>query len=115
LIKTGRSPIKALTAFPQSKIWVPHISLVFGEMWDSTALPPKIFPAKCAYPTLRIKAEDEEPDLCVSGMGCFFSESRMQIIRATNPTGKRISLLVSKAPGRNREEPLDPRTRSESA
>jgi hypothetical protein len=23
---------------------VPHISLVFGEMWDSTALSPKIFP-----------------------------------------------------------------------
>jgi hypothetical protein len=48
LIKTGRSPIKALTTFPQSRSWVPHISLVFGEMWDSTALSPKIFPAKCA-------------------------------------------------------------------
>jgi hypothetical protein len=45
LMKTGRSPIKALTTFPQSRSWVPHISLVFGEMWDSTALSPKIFPA----------------------------------------------------------------------
>jgi hypothetical protein len=25
-------------------------------MWDSTALSPNIFPAKCAYPILRIKA-----------------------------------------------------------
>jgi hypothetical protein len=31
----------------------------------------------------RIKAEDGEPDLCVSGMECFFSESRMQFINAT--------------------------------
>ena len=52
-------------------------------MWDSTALSPKILPAKCAYPTLRIKAEDGQPDLCVSGMECFFSESRMQFINAT--------------------------------
>jgi hypothetical protein len=51
-----------LTTFPQGKTWVPHISLVFGEMWDSTALSPNIFPTKCAYPTLRIKAEDGEPD-----------------------------------------------------
>ena len=50
LIKTGRSPIKALTTFPQSRTWVPHISLVFGEMWDSTGLSPNIFPAKSAYP-----------------------------------------------------------------
>jgi hypothetical protein len=69
LIKTGRSPIKALKTFPESRSWVPHISLVFGEMWDSTALSPKIFPAKCSYPTLRIKAEDGDPDLCVSGEG----------------------------------------------
>ena len=78
LIKTGRSPIKALTTFPQSKSRVPHISLVFGEMWDSTALSPKIFPAKCAYPTLRIKA-----DHGFSPMEYFFSESRMQYINAT--------------------------------
>jgi hypothetical protein len=25
---------------PRNKTRVPHISLVFGEMWDSTALPP---------------------------------------------------------------------------
>jgi hypothetical protein len=59
--KTGRSPFKALTTFPQSKIRVPHISLVFGEMWDSTALSPKIYPAKCAYPTVSVKAEDGAP------------------------------------------------------
>jgi hypothetical protein len=74
LIKTGRSPIKALTSFPQSRTWVPRISLVFGEMWDSTALSPKIFPAKCSSPFSR--------------MECFFSESRMQIINATGPNGK---------------------------
>jgi hypothetical protein len=26
-----------------TRIWVPHISLVFREMWDSTALAPKLF------------------------------------------------------------------------
>jgi hypothetical protein len=61
LIKTGRSPIKALTTLPQSKTWVPHISLVFGEMWDSTALSPKSSPPSVLIP-LRMKAEDGEPD-----------------------------------------------------
>jgi hypothetical protein len=50
--KTGRSPFKALTTFPQSKIRVPHISLVFGE---------------CAYPTVSVKAEDGHRQIRGSG------------------------------------------------
>ena len=57
--KTGRSPIKALSVFfyVNTKARVPHISLVFCEMWDTTALPPKPFPAHSAYPTLRQQRE----------------------------------------------------------
>ena len=32
---------------PKQILGGPHISLVFGEMWDSTALSPNIFHAKC--------------------------------------------------------------------
>ena len=64
LIKTGRSPIIALTTFPQSKIWVPHISLVFLAR---CGIPP-LYPRRSSPPSvLRIEAEDGEPDLCVSG------------------------------------------------
>jgi hypothetical protein len=48
LIKTGEAPQSSDNLSPKQNL-VPHISLVFGEMWDSTALSPKIFPAKCAY------------------------------------------------------------------
>jgi hypothetical protein len=27
--------------YPSNKSWVPHISLVFREMWDTTALDPR--------------------------------------------------------------------------
>ena len=69
LIKTGRSPIKALTTFPQSRSWVG--ARFWRDVGFHRSLPENL---------PRIKAEDGEPDLCVSGMECFFSESRMQSI-----------------------------------
>ena len=59
LIKTGRSPIKALSFLVSvtTNTRVPHLSLVFCEMWDTTALPPKPFP-----PIAR-NAKDGPPDL----------------------------------------------------
>jgi hypothetical protein len=47
---------------PKQNLGAPYLAR-FGEMWDSTALSPNIFPAKSAYPSLSIKAEDGEPDL----------------------------------------------------
>ena len=32
--------IQRFKRYPRNKTRVPHISLVFVEMWDSTALPP---------------------------------------------------------------------------
>jgi hypothetical protein len=36
---------------PATNAWVPHISLVFREMWDTTALNPKTF---CSQSTLKV-------------------------------------------------------------
>ena len=49
--KTGRTPIKALSfsLFPYHQSRVPHISLVFCEMWDTTALPPKPLPSRFCW------------------------------------------------------------------
>ena len=53
--KDGAKPHQSSVFFfsVNTKPRVPHISLVFCEMWDTTALSRSPFPADSAYPTLR--------------------------------------------------------------
>ena len=71
--KDGAKPHQSSETFPQSRTWVPHISLVFGEMWDSTALSRKSSPRTVIIDSLRRSVS---------------SQSRTQFINATSPHRK---------------------------
>ena len=82
--KTGRSPIKALSFLfsVTTKTRVPHISLVFCEMWDTTALPPNPFPADSAYPTLRQLREGWGTRALVVTEGVFLLRDVKRVINS---------------------------------
>jgi hypothetical protein len=68
---TGEAPSADPISIRKINARVPHISLVFCEMWDSTAPTPRLLPVHQLFPP--------EP--------WFFSASPMQFISTTEETG----------------------------
>ena len=113
LIETGRSPIKALSFLfsVNNKARVPHISLVFSEMWDTTALPQKPFPRRsCSIPPFAKKREAWATRALVVTEGVSYqraawSSSTPRV--STGNSGERSGAAVS-LPARQAKQRFDP-------